>query len=184
MLRAIGEPADDDARQTFLALEPHHVIAIKNRIEDKAARAVSDHLAPILHAGVGERRLADAEILSTRRVRGDEETIAVVLDGVFVPVLARLDDAGRAERRVGVDEVGLARLMVVSIDEDVLRRLRGAERDVEPDVLLLVDENVVPNRCADHVPVDLQRAVVLVEPHVEEGLAVVRPDQRSARVGN
>ena len=45
---------------------------------------------------------------------------------VLMPVLARLDEARVAVGRVGVDEVDLARLMVVRIDEDELARLRRA----------------------------------------------------------
>jgi hypothetical protein len=72
----------------------------------------------------------------------------------------------------------------VGVDQDELCRLRRAEGDVEADVLLLVDEHVVLHGCADHVAEDLQRAVVLVEPDVEQRPAVVGPSNPAARVGD
>ena len=92
--------------------------------------------------------------------------------------------ARRALGRVGVDQVDLARLVVVRVDDDELARLGLADADVEADVLLLVDEHVVLGRRADAVAVDEQRAVVVVEAHVEQRLAVARPDDGAARVGD
>ena len=108
----------------------------------------------------------------------------MVLDAVLVAMTARLDEARGRCRRVGVDEVDLARLVVVGIDEDELRRLRRRERDVVADVLLLVDEDIGFDRRADRMPVDLQRAVVVVEAHIEQRPAVVGPHEGSARVGD
>ncbi len=153
-----------------------------SRIE--AAGPVRDELAPVRHARCRNRRLADAEVLGALGVGRDDQLVAVVLDRVLVAVRARLDDARRLERRVGVDEVDLARLMVVRVDEDELRRLRRGDGDVEADVLLLVDEDVVLDRRADDVAVDQQRAVVLVEAHIEQRLAVVGPHDAAARVGD
>ena len=184
MLVAVGEAAHDDARQAVLAFQAHHVLAIEDGVEHQAARAVRNELLPIRHAGGGDRRLDDAEVLGAVRVGGDDQLVAVMLDRILVADLARLDDARLGERRVGVDEARLARLMVVRIDDHELGRLRGRDRHVEADVLLGIDENIVLDRRADDVPVDEQRAVVVVEAHVEDRLAVVGPHDAAARVGD
>ena len=73
VLGAIGEAADDDARQPVLALEPDQVALEGDRLQDQAARLVRDHLAPVLALRVGQRRLADAEVLGAARVGGDDQ---------------------------------------------------------------------------------------------------------------
>ena len=93
VLGSVIETADDDTRQAVLALEPDHVVAEENGVEDETAGAVGDDLAPVRHGGGRERRLADPKVLRARRVGGDDEPVAVVLYGVFVAVLARRDDA-------------------------------------------------------------------------------------------
>ena len=91
---------------------------------------------------------------------------------------------GLAFGAIGVDQVDLARLVVVRVDGDELARLGLADADVEAAVLLLVDEHVVLGRRADAVAVDEQRALVGVEAHVEQRLAVARPDDGAAGVGD
>ena len=124
MLGPISEPANDNARQTVLTLKPHHVIAIDDRVEDQATIAVRDQFAPVFDARRGNGRLANAEILSARGVGHNEKPVPVVLDVVFVPLLARSHDAQRLKRGIGVDEIDFARLMIVSVDENEFRRLR------------------------------------------------------------
>ena len=52
MLVAVGEAADDDARQPVLALEPHQKVLIGDRVEDQPAGLVGLDLAPVLGAGM------------------------------------------------------------------------------------------------------------------------------------
>ena len=66
------------------------------RIEDQPARLVRDDLAPVGLGRFGQRCLTDAEVLRAARVGRDDEAVAMMLDGVLVAVLARLDeDRGR-----------------------------------------------------------------------------------------
>ncbi len=184
MLVAVGEAAHDDTRQPVLTLEPHHVLAVEDGIEHKASGPVRNDFAPVCHARIGDGRLDDAEILGALRVGRDDQPVAVVLDRILMADLARLDDARRHERRVGIDEVRFARLVVVRVDEHELRRLSGGDGDVEADVLLRIDEDVILDRRADGVAVDEQWTVMLIEADVKQGLAVVRPDDAAARIGN
>ena len=88
-----------------------------DRIEDQPAGLVRNDLAPVGLRRSGHRRLDDAEVLRAARVGHDDEAVAVMLDGVLVAVLARLDEHARRDRgRVGVDQVDFARLVVVGVD--------------------------------------------------------------------
>ena len=98
MLCCVGEAADDDARQSVLALEPNQMLAESNDIEDQAARLMRDDLDPIRDTGTGDRGLTDAEILRAVRVGRDDQPIAAVIDAIFVSVTARLDDSALACR--------------------------------------------------------------------------------------
>ena len=77
-----------------------------------------------------------------------------------------------------------ARLVIVDVDDDELLRLRRRHADEEPGILFGVDERIFRNRRSDRVAVDEQRPLVLVDLDVEQRLAVARPFDAAARVGN
>ncbi len=85
---------------------------------------VRNHLAPVLHAGRSNGRLAYTEIFRPAGVGRDDEPVPIMLDVVFMPLLARCNDAHWLFRGVGVDEIDFACLMIMSVDEDEFRRLR------------------------------------------------------------
>ena len=165
-------------------LQPHEMAGEGYDVEDQAARPMGENLAPARRAGIGQRRLADAEVLRPAGIGEDEQPVAVVIDGILVAVLARRHQAGCAVRSIGVDEVDLAGLVVVRGDDDEPAGLALFDADIEAVVLLLVDQSILLSRGADPVPADEQRPVLVVETHVEQGLAVLRPHQRAARVGD
>ena len=97
---AVGEAADDDARQAVLALEPHQVA-----LEDDDSRISRPGLC-----GTISRQFSPAAALAPvpRTMRKSSapselvvmiEPLAVVLDRIFVAVLARRTSRGRALRR-------------------------------------------------------------------------------------
>jgi hypothetical protein len=184
MLAAVGEAADDDARQAVLALEPNEVVCEGHQIEKQPARLVRQDLAPVLDARIGHRSLADAEVLRAGGVRHDEKAIAVVVHGILVAVLAPSHQPHRPVGPVGLDQVDFVGLVVVGVDRNEPAGLGLADADIEADVLLLVDERVLFGRRAEPVPVHEQGPVVVVQPHVEQGAGVARPDYGAARVGN
>ncbi len=107
-----------------------------------------------------------------------------MLDAVLVAMLARLDQARCRGRIVGIDQPGFVGLVIMHVDDDVLRRLGLANADIEADVGLLEHQYVVGSRCADSVPIDRHRPMICVEPHVEDGGAVGSPHDRAASVGD
>ena len=131
-----------------------------------------------------DRCNADPEINSRARgvpsvvigVGQDVECVTVVIDAVFKPGRAWLDQARLGFRIRGVDQVDFAGLVVRDVNQQVVAGLGFVEVDVEGGVLLLVDEFVVSSWCAEPVAVDVERAVVIVEADVLDGLAVLRPD--------
>lgn len=54
----------------------------------------------------------------------------------------------------------------------------------KPEIFFGVDERIFRNRCSDRVAVDEQRPLVVVDLDVEKRLAVARPFNAAARVGN
>ena len=70
------------------------------------------------------------------------------------------------------------------VDEDEAPRCGPADGDEETRILFLVDQNVFRRVRPQPVSEDLRRAVVLVQTHVEQVLAVFGPDHRATRVGN
>ena len=155
---------------------------VGDRLEDQAAGLVGHDLAPVRALRRRHRRLADAEVLRTVGIGGDDQALAMMLHGILVAMLARHDQARAAFGPIGVDQVDFARLVVVRVDDDELARLRLADADVKAAILLLVDECVVGGRRAHAVAVDVKRALVGIEAHVEQRLAVASPDDGAAGV--
>src|SRR5690606_34704135 len=143
---------------------------------------VRDEIPPVLHARVTERSDADAEVLRTPGIGRDDQLIVMMVDAVFVTGLAGRNEPRLIIGLVAVDEIDLVRLMIVSIDDDELARLRGAYADVIARIRLRVDRGVRLARGADEMAADEARTMVLVEPNVEQRAIVVRPDHAAARV--
>ncbi len=148
--------------------------------EHQRAGFVRNERRPVGAAGGGDRRRADTEIdrvtVGIGGVGENVEQVAVVVDAVFKAGGARFDEARLGGRVVGVDEVDFAGLMVGDVDQQVVARLGFAEVHVEGGVVLLVDEFVGVDRCAEDVAMDVERAVVVVEADVVDRLAVAAPD--------
>src|SRR5215468_2274594 len=104
-----------------------------------------------------------------------------MLHGIFMAMRARHHKARIALRPIGVDQIDLARLVVVCLNGDVTRRLGLPDADVKADVLLLIDENIRLARRSHAVAIDEQGSLVGVEPDVEQGLAV-GPQMMALRV--
>ena len=101
MLFAVGEAADDDARQAVLALEPNEKVLIGDDVENQPPGLVRLDLPPMLAAGRFDRRLDDAVILGAAGIGQDDQPPVVMIDRVIVLGLARRrrDAAAPTDRR-------------------------------------------------------------------------------------
>ena len=100
MLGAIGEAANDDARQPVLALEPHEMVLEGDDLENEAAGPMRLDLAPMLAAGSLDRCFDDAVVLRAIRIGEDDQPVAMMLDRIVMLGLARADEARRRRRIV------------------------------------------------------------------------------------
>ena len=80
-----------------------------------ATVAVRDYFSPVLHAGRCNGCFANTEILSAARVGRYDEAVAIVLNVILMLLLACCDNAQRLTRRIGVNEIDLARLVIVCV---------------------------------------------------------------------
>ena len=188
MFRPIGERRDDDARQAVLALQAGHEVLEHGDVEDQAAGGVGHEFAPVCRGGSCEKRLADLEVFGALAVGHDDQPVAVgghgVFDAVFVAGLASSDEDRRARGVGRIDEMHLARLVVVDHDLDEAVGLGPADGDKEASVGFLVDLDVCVERCAERVAPDRLRAVVFIEADVEQRAAIGGPNDAAARVGD
>ena len=83
--------------------------------------------------------------------------------------------AGGLSGSAGRDDAHLGRVKGGRRDDDQLAAAGCGQHQVEPLVVLFVDQLVRAHRCADGVPPDLVRAVQLVGYEVEEVRAVAGP---------
>src|SRR5690606_40044668 len=95
-----------------------------------------------LHPWVTERRSEEADVLRSPGIGRDVQLIVMMVDAVFVTGLAGRNEPRLIIGLVAVDEIDLVRLMIVSIDDDELARLRGAYADVIARIRLRVDRGV------------------------------------------
>ena len=95
VLIAVGEAADDDARQPVLALEPHQKVLIGDDVENEPSRPVRLDLAPMLGARAFSRRLDDAVVLRAAGIGEDDEPPVMMIDRVVVLGRARRDQTRR-----------------------------------------------------------------------------------------
>ncbi len=144
--------------------------------------AVRDELLPVRAARRGDGRRHEPEVAAAG-VRPDVEEVAAVLDVVLVVLLARGDERPLALGRVGLQDAGLRGRVAGALHHDPRAAPRAADADVEPLVLLLVEQGVGGRGRPDLVPVDAVRALRrLVLDGVEEGLPVRGPrDARDAQ---
>ena len=183
MLLAIGEAAHHDARQSVLALEPHQKILVGDDIENEPARPVRLDFAPMLAARTVGRRLDDAVILGAPGIGQDDEAPVVMIDRVIVLGLARRDETRSGGRIGGIDQADLGRLMVVDAEQEEAPILGRVEAEEIARVVLLVDESV-GRLGADRVAQHAARAVLVVEPDIEQVPAVGGPFERAVTVGD
>src|SRR4029078_5256031 len=95
VLGAIGEAADDDARQPIFALEPHEKVLEGHDLENETARTMRLDLAPMLATRIVGRGVDDAVVLGPIAISEDDQTVAVMLDRIVMLMLARTDEAWR-----------------------------------------------------------------------------------------
>ena len=183
MLFAVGETAHDDAREAVLALEPQEKILESDHIEDEPAGPMRLDLAPMLAARGRNRRLDNAVILGASGIGEDDEASLVVFDAVIVLGLAGRDEAGRGARIGRIDEADLGGFVVVDAEQKVAAVLRRADAEEVAGVGLVVHETV--GRIAtDRVAQQTARAVLVVEPNIEEVAAVGAPFERAVAIGD
>ncbi len=184
VLLAVGEAAHHDARQAVLPLQPHEKILIGDDVEDEPARTVRLDLAPVLRRRIVGGRLDDAVILRAAGIGEDDQAPVMMIHRVVVLGLARRDEA----RRRGLDRVASIRLTsAVSWSCTPNRRKRSswvaADLEEIAGIVLLVDEGVGSSR-ADGVAEQTAGAMLLVEPDIEQRLAVGGPLQGAVIVGD
>ena len=152
-------------------------------LEDEPAGPMRLDLAPMLAAWVLHRRFDDAVVLGAIRIGEDDQPVAVMLDGIVVLGFARADETWRSRWVLRVDQPDLGRLMVGGVEQQEAPALRLAQAEKIGWVRLLMDERVLPVR-ADGMAQDLARAVLVVEPDIEQRPAVGRPFEAPIVVGD
>ena len=83
-----------------------------------------------------------------------------------------------------VEQVDFARLMIANIDQDVVAGMCFSEMGIKAGIFLFVDEFVIFDGCAKRVAIDMQGAMIVVEAHVIESAAILRPNRAAASVRN
>ncbi len=176
-LDPVGRPApqvrDAQVGLAALALEQHGVVLEEPEGGEHHVLAVGLDLLPARTIGAGDRRRHDPEV-PARVVGANPELPLAMLDVVLLVGDARGDHLHLGGRAVGGEEAHLGRRQAPGLDEEELPVERLRDPDVEPLVLLLVDEVVL--RRPEDVPEDLVGALRLrVLDRVVEALAVLRP---------
>ena len=122
VLLAVGEAADDDARQAILALQPDEEVLEGDDVEDQPPGPVRLDLAPVLAARVVGRRLDDAEILGAAGIGQDDQPAFMMVDRIFVLGLARRYETRRRVRIGRIDQADLGGLVVVHAEQEIACR--------------------------------------------------------------
>ena len=183
MLCAVGEAANDDAGQPVLALEPHEMVLEGHDLENETAGTMRLDLAPMLAAWGLDRRFDDAIILGAIRIGEDDQPVAVMLDGIVVLGFARADETRRSRWILRVDQPDLGRLVIGGVEQQEAPALGLAQAEKVSWIRLLMDESILPVR-ADGMAQDLARAVLVVEPDIEQRPTVGRPFETPIVVGD
>ena len=135
-------------------------------------------LAPMLAAWGRDRRFDYAVILGASGIGEDDEASLVVIDAVIMLAFAGRDEAGRGARIGRIDQADLGGFVVVDAEQKVAPILRCADAEEVAGVGLLVHETV-GRIAADRVAQQTARAVLVVEPDIEEVPAVGAPFERA-----
>jgi len=182
VFQAIRPVADDDPRQPFVALETDQKILEGNDIKDQTTWSMSFDFLPTIAADCIDRGAHDFEIFGAIGIRQNDQIIVVMLNRVFVPSLARADEAGGEVGLIGLDQMHLASLMVMSTNHDKTFALRHADTDEKSRVFLAIDQDVVFSVGPERMPVDLPWAVIVIQARIEQRLSISRPNEAAARV--
>ena len=151
MLLAGRDVADDDSRQAALALETDQPVAIGGMGEDEPAVLMRHQVLPVVTAGRFDRRRDDLEVLGVAGVGEDVEDPARLVDVVLLRRTAWRDQLRRRAGRVGRQEVDLGRLVIVTVDDEILVRLRLADGEEVSRVGIFKDDDVLGCIGADGV---------------------------------
>ncbi len=179
-----GDVADHDAGQTAFAFEPDEPVPVGRVRQDQAAVLVRDQVPPVLAAGRRHRRGDDLEVLGIAGIGQDVEDAVGLVDFVLLGGAAGRDQPWRATGIVGRENVDLRRLMVVAVDDEEPVRLGLADAEEVGRVGILEHHHVLGRVGAHGMPEDLRRAVVGIEPDVEQRPRIRRPDRRSGGAGD
>ena len=166
---------NDDPGKPVLALEAQKVVLVGDDRQDQPSRLVIDQVAPVVAAGGRQRGFHDLEVFRTVRIGENDQAVALMLDIIFVTVLARRDQLERASRLMGVDHVNLGGLVVVRRDQDEISALGLADTDEETRVFFFIDQDVILGRRADLVPEHSRGPVIFVEADIENMRRIRRP---------
>ena len=136
---------------------------------------MGDDLCPVLAPWVGDRRRHHLEILGPVVIGHDDETLALMLDGVFDSLAPGFDDPERSLGIVGLEHPRFGCDFGAEFEDHEAARFGAADFEEKVLVVLLVDEDVVAGRCAEAVAPQLVRAHGVVHPRIEESHSVGGP---------
>ena len=168
------EVADADLGRRVLPLPDDQMVPERVDPFQPNVVAARDDLAPVFAGGGLDRGLDQPEV-DRVVVGGDEEPVAVVLHCVLDLGAAGLHQPGRTFRLVRVDEPDLAGTVAAKVDHQKTAAAGAKEREEVEAVGLLEHHFVVIGRIAQPVAHHPERALGLVQGHVEEPLAVCAP---------
>ena len=166
---------DADPVETFLPFLHHQVVVEDVNAFEQDVVAVRKHIFPVVVGRRVDGGLHQLEVLGAA-VGDDVEVVAVVADAVFQIAFTLLHHLPLAVGRVGVEVPPLGAHRGAGANHEVLLGFGLANAARESLVLLLKHQNVLADRRAEHVLVDLEGAQghgVLLG--VEERFVVVGP---------
>jgi hypothetical protein len=148
--------------------------------DDHAAFAVGHQIAPMVDLRLRDRGRHDLEILGSVLVGQDQELLAMMLDVIAQPDLARMNQTGGGIRHCQIDDPDLRGLVIAHIDQQEGAGLRLGDRDKHARIGLFVDQNVLALRAAQNMPEHPRGTVVCVDGDVVEALRIGGPDHVAA----
>src|SRR6185436_15228785 len=88
VLFAVREPANNDAREPIVALEPHKPVAQYADIENNRAGTMRNKITPIHSLRCGKWRKRNFEILAVVRIGLNDERFFAVERGMMLDIIA------------------------------------------------------------------------------------------------